>query len=1231
MSEETLLTPKFAPKFWKAAKALLAKKAVKEPLFSRGTYQVEVQEKKKKWFPFLHIQETGEVADCFCSCPISEAGEGCPHLAAAYLKIFNGFALPLHERFRKSFWNRLCQMAARRQDYASDCFQKNQEGVFLCTSKTKKKLVSIFPKTVAAKKKWDAILKGTGEETEETSLKFSNRTSEEIAALRANRGSHSLRYELSFWSDLAKWMISFCEDNVSYKIAYEGTPLPQAVTIDFPALKAWFYISEASWPWLIPSLATIQSPLKVYDAGAEMIEEVFYDPKAKCLHVKKKQGSDNVVQANAGYSVGDWLFVEGKGFFRQANALIFQKETIGFDEIAEALSQSYKELQRYLPIHSDPVEVHYQLYFDDQDALHIGCYLFEIGDLTQENSCCFIPWVYLEGKGFYRVENWLFEGVEKIIPKREMADFINKHRLWLHQFPGFQTHLGSLESHLIYRLSEEGVLSFEAELSFPEGYEHALHFDEWVYVPSFGFYMKKESSGRLPLHPGLQIAKEEIPSFIASHKEELGQVQGFFSAESLVQRTGLKIALNAEEKIVISPVREYAEGIDPNKIRVFGDYLFLSGKGFSEVPPASRLPDRFREETVIGSSQEAAFLTYELEPLKPYVVEMDPGLKKPVSMSLRIRKIRKEVSEKGQEWWVDLVYDSELGTIDPFSIWDAFQEKKKYLFSSAGLLHLKEPRFQWIRHLSKAKLNRRRSLIHLSTIEWIRLSAFEEIERPRGDDPESETTRHLLQELEEMKSERPFNLSSLQAKLRPYQEHGVGWLWFLYCHGLSGLLCDDMGLGKTHQAMGLLAAVSCETQGRKFLVVCPTSVIYHWQALLQKFLPTLRVCVYYGLERTLEDFEENYDLLLTSYGILRTGKEDLRSHVFEVAIFDEVQIAKNHASQTHKALCALQTTMRLGLTGTPLENRLRELKSLFDVVLPGYMPQEAVFRDLFIYPIEKLADASKKALLNRLIRPFILRRKKSEVLTDLPEKIEEIAYCDLSDEQRGLYREIAEKTRSTVYRDLQDASKPVSYIHVFSALTALKRICDHPALFLGKASSYAEHSSGKWDLFIELMAEAKESGQKVVVFSQYLEMLAIIELYLKKKGIGFATIKGSTRDRGEPLKRFREDPDCMVFTASLLAAGVGIDLTVASIVIHYDRWWNPAKENQATDRVHRIGQNRGVQVFKLVTKDTIEEHIHDLIEKKKGLLEEVVGVEDQIHYLSREELVSVFDRMFNQN
>ena len=1224
------MPPEFVQENFSAAKSLLREGAVREPVFSRGTYQIEVLEKgKKKVFPFIQMKDDGTVTDSFCTCKASEGGTGCPHLAAAYLWIFTDFEEPLHVRFKKSLWNRLFQMAAKRHGYETDCLEKKKEGHYICQSKTKKELFSIVSKTAVGKKKLEELVAKRILETEETSIKFSNLSAEELAQYRAGQSSHLLRYELSFWADIAKWLMLMEVEDKSYQIAFKGLPIPQEMAIQFPDVWIKFYISEVNWPWIIPSLNTVQSPLAVFDEEERAIENIEYDEAKRILTIRHP-GEKNGKPDLSGYPIGQWLYVKEKGFYRRHTTPLFENESIPEEGIASALTQSTKELSRFLKIHTEPVKAQYKLHFDEEANLHIELHVLQSGDMQSERAACFVPWAYIPDKGFYLVEDWLFEGKEKIVAKKEVADFINHHRLWLHQFPAFHTHLGSLESHLVYSLNEQEGLFFDAELNFPE--EDTLNFEEWVYIKGQGFYMKKESRGRLPLHPGLRVSKEEISSFIATHKEDLEQVQRFFTEKSPILKIGLSILLNEEGQIAVTPKMEYAPGVDPAKVKTFGDFLYIDGNGFSEITPALRLPERYRQPIVISPHQESGFLAFELEPLNPFILELDPRLKKPSHLTLKIRKIVRD-RKREKEWLVDLAYESEAGMIDIFPIWDAFFEKKRHLFSHAGLLFLKEPRYNWIRQLPKKRLDRKRGMIRLNTLEWIRLNAFEKVQEPRGAASEEIETRHLLEELGRFETHRLVDITRLKATLRPYQEQGLHWLWFLYCHGLSGLLCDDMGLGKTHQTMALLAAVVNEDPEKtnKYLVVCPTSVIYHWQELLKKFLPEIRVCTYYGLARSLEDFETNYDLLLTSYGILRTGRDNLRALSFEVAIFDEIQIAKNYASQTHKALRSIQAQMRLGLTGTPIENRLRELKSLFDIVLPGYMPPDAVFRELFTQPIEKTGDEEKKALLGKLVKPFILRRKKSEVLRDLPEKIEEISYCDLSEEQKKLYREIAIQMRDTVYQDLKDETRPFSYVHVFSALSTMKRICDHPSLIHGDVKQYQNHESGKWELFVELLTEARDSGQKVVVFSQYLEMLGIIETYLKRKGIGFATIKGSTRDRSEQLRRFREDPSCEVFVASLLAAGVGIDLTVASIVIHYDRWWNPAKENQATDRVHRIGQNRGVQVFKLVTKNTIEEHIHEMIEKKKGLLEQIIGAEDQISYLSRDDLLRVFEQIFKED
>jgi SNF2 family DNA or RNA helicase len=367
------------------------------------------------------------------------------------------------------------------------------------------------------------------------------------------------------------------------------------------------------------------------------------------------------------------------------------------------------------------------------------------------------------------------------------------------------------------------------------------------------------------------------------------------------------------------------------------------------------------------------------------------------------------------------------------------------------------------------------------------------------------------------------------------------------------------------------------------------------------------------------------DIILTTYGILRSDKELFAKMEFEVAIFDEMQVAKNQKSQIHTALKGIDAVMKLALTGTPIENALSELKSLFDIILPGFLPSNQEFKDEYVVPIEKGGDEDRQKALSTLIAPFVLRRKKQDVLKDLPDKIEEIAFVDLSEEQRRIYEEIAVNSKSI----LEEEDKNF-YVHVFALLNKLKQVCDHPALFLKDKDNYENHESGKWELFVDLLDETLASNQKLVVFSQYLDMMDIIGSYLTKKGISYAEIRGSTRDRREPVKRFQTDPNCAVFIGSLQAAGVGIDLTAASVVIHYDRWWNPAKENQATDRVHRLGQNRGVSVFKLVTKHTIEEHIHALIERKKELIQNIVGYDDEneLKSLNRDELSKLLKKIY---
>jgi superfamily II DNA or RNA helicase len=514
--------------------------------------------------------------------------------------------------------------------------------------------------------------------------------------------------------------------------------------------------------------------------------------------------------------------------------------------------------------------------------------------------------------------------------------------------------------------------------------------------------------------------------------------------------------------------------------------------------------------------------------------------------------------------------------------------------------------------------------VRLSGIDMLRLvSSSAKPVRIKEEDPRAETIKRLLAFTPANPAGR---LKGLSTPLRSYQVKGVDWLRFLYENGLSGLLCDDMGLGKTHQAMALMISLRERDKSKvPFLVVCPTTVISHWMNKIREHAPGLKPVAYYGGVRDLKSSFRKAKVLVTSYGVLRNDIALLGEVRFTLAVFDEIQNLKNRETQNYQAAKALQARMRIGLTGTPIENSLADLKALFDLVLPGYLGTDEDFAKEHGAAESAGASADAYAGLRRLIAPFVLRRLKGAVLEELPEKIEDLRTCELSDVQVKLYRDALRTKGSALVEQLRSGSQRLPYIHIFALLNLLKRICDHPALALNDVGEYQKYSSGKWDLFQELLFESIDSGQKVVVFSQYLGMISMMERLLADLGIGFATLTGASVDRGEIVRRFNEEAGCRVFLGSLKAGGAGIDLVAGSIVIHYDRWWNAAREDQATDRVHRIGQKRAVQVFKLVASGTLEEKISAIIERKRRLANSVVQADDPRFekIFTREELIDI--------
>ncbi|MFK5926868.1 MAG: DEAD/DEAH box helicase [Desulfuromusa sp.] len=461
--------------------------------------------------------------------------------------------------------------------------------------------------------------------------------------------------------------------------------------------------------------------------------------------------------------------------------------------------------------------------------------------------------------------------------------------------------------------------------------------------------------------------------------------------------------------------------------------------------------------------------------------------------------------------------------------------------------------------------------------------------------------------------------------LREYQKTGVAWLVQLLANGIGGILADEMGLGKTHQALALLDMVAGFTPAASFLVVAPASVVYHWADKIDRFYPALSWGLYHGNDRNLEQCMEK-KVILTTYGIVNRDESDLGGCFFEVIVFDEIQNLKNRKTRIHGAAASLKAGIKLGLTGTPMENSPNDLKSLLDICLPGILGSERAFQRRFTLPIVEEQSEERSRELAERISPFFLRRLRSQVATELPEIIEDSRSCELHADQVSLYREFLSGQGRKLVEQLNDEGSDIPYMEVLALITYLKQICDHPCLISG-GNDPEEYGSGKWELLKELLKECQESGYKVVVFSQYTAMLDLIESYLRGLGIGIASLRGgmNLKKRKQEIDRFQNEDSCQVFCASLLAGGTGIDLTAAQCVIHYDRWWNAAREDQATSRVHRIGQTRVVEVFKLITTGTLEEKIDKLISRRRALANKLVQADDGklVKRLDRKDLLDL--------
>jgi superfamily II DNA or RNA helicase len=469
----------------------------------------------------------------------------------------------------------------------------------------------------------------------------------------------------------------------------------------------------------------------------------------------------------------------------------------------------------------------------------------------------------------------------------------------------------------------------------------------------------------------------------------------------------------------------------------------------------------------------------------------------------------------------------------------------------------------------------------------------------------------------QLKPLAPVSLGNLEEILRPYQKEGVYWLHFLHQNQLGGILADEMGLGKTLQVLAYLRTAKAPS-----LVVCPASLLFNWRREAERFAPELKVLSIDGSDRSSRfNLIAQHDVVLTSYPLLRRDIDSYRAFHFGAIILDEATHIKNPDTQNAQAATALRGDQRFVLTGTPVENSVRDLWSIMNFVLPGYLGSREEFRDRYELPIGRGSEPERQRLAKRL-RPVMLRRLKKDVLRDLPEKLEQIAFCDLSDEQRELYAKLQTEGRKKLDLLAREKGSSRARMTMLTTLLRLRQACCDLRLLSQEPAT----RSGKLDLMLELLEEAIDGGHRVLIFSQFVTMLNLIRQELDSLDTPYCYLDGSTKDRAAVVDRFQDQSDIAVFLISLKAGGVGLNLAAADTVFHFDPWWNPAVEDQATDRAHRIGQERAVTSYKLIARGTVEEKILALQNKKREVIDATVESEEPLMTgLSLEEISELLE------
>ncbi|MBU2513601.1 DEAD/DEAH box helicase [bacterium] len=601
------------------------------------------------------------------------------------------------------------------------------------------------------------------------------------------------------------------------------------------------------------------------------------------------------------------------------------------------------------------------------------------------------------------------------------------------------------------------------------------------------------------------------------------------------------------------------------------DNFFIIEDPLSETFVREMLPQIAREYAVFGSEK---LQTYQVKIVKPELnMSIDHGI-------------------DFLEGDADLNIDGEV-----FSLFEALYQfrKNSYVQLNSGCKAILDHEYvEKLERIFQQKDNK-------VSLSFFDLPLVDELIEGRISGESFENRKKIYQGFLELKS-RDMPLPEIAATLRPYQVEGYKWLKYLHDNSLGGCLADDMGLGKTLQAITLLSSLY-PSDLLPSLIIIPKSLVFNWLGEISRFNPRLTTALYYGVERDMASARKHH-LIITTYGTVRNDIDTLKEEEFHCIILDESQHIKNHESQVSRAVTVLKARIRFALSGTPIENSLGELYSLFRFLNPGMFGSLAKFNRQYLFAIQQTGNKKIASELKKKIYPFILRRLKKDVLHDLPEKVEQILYVEMSSDQKKFYEQRRTFFYETIRNQVLSEGIKQSQFFVLQAITVLRQIASIP-----EVKSDGQILSPKRELLMENMAEAIANDHKILLFANFLGILEYIAKDLTQQGIDFETLTGATRNREIPVQRFQSDPNCKVFLLTLKTGGQGLNLTAADTVYIFDPWWNLAAENQATDRSHRIGQDKTVFTYKLIAKGTIEEKILSLQQKKKALFENIISDE----------------------